>query len=85
MILSKIQNSKFGRRRGRILNFEFCYKSKYWYLAKFKIQNSTAAAVEFRILNFGIKLNNGPPPQKKNGATPATATFLNLVKVYGRH
>ena len=26
-----------------------------------KIQNPTAAAVEFRLLNFGIKLKNGPP------------------------
>ena len=59
MILSKIQNSKFDRCRCRILNFEFGIKLKKWYLAKFKIQNSPAAAVEFRIFNFGIKLKNG--------------------------
>ena len=49
MVLSKIQNSKVGRWRGLVL-------IKYCYLAKFKIQISTADAAELRILNFAMNL-----------------------------
>ena len=42
MILSKIQNSEFGRCRGRISNFGIKYV-----LVASKIKKSTAAAVEF--------------------------------------
>ena len=45
MALSKIKSLKFCRRRGRIVNFE---------LVPSKIQNSTAAAVECRFLDYGI-------------------------------
>ena len=50
--IPKFKTPKFDRDSGSIMNFEFCELPFFKICTK--IQNSTAAAVEFQILNFAI-------------------------------